>query len=317
MRYYLTVMRDALFSALIVLKYLVPFYFLAELLIYLGALPYLAPFFSPFAMWLDLRPDAALVIACGLLFNLYAAIAVGVALDLSPYEWTILGLFLGIAHSLVVETAVARQLGIKWWYALLLRIGVALLASVPVQFIPASFIRGAAKSVDAVNITVTHYDSLLDMLIHTSFDLLILSGQLILVVAGIVLFMRWIKSLPFMRRMNQRAVVIFPIFTGVILGITYGAGVLINECRSGALSPKQVFGVATFLLLCHAVFEDTLLFVLFGADALVIIVIRTIISVLVTLCLYLTVSRFALLGIVLHSVPLALGKTNDTLHKPA
>jgi hypothetical protein len=32
------------------------------------------------------------------------------------------------------------------------------------------------------------------------------------------------------------------------------------------MSNKDVFFVATFLMICHAIIEDTLLFVIFGAD---------------------------------------------------
>jgi uncharacterized membrane protein len=55
---------------------------------------------------------------------------------------------------------------------------------------------------------------------------------------------------------------------------------LINEVRSGAMSKKDVFFVATFLMICHAIIEDTLLFVIFGADFTMVVLIRTIAAII-------------------------------------
>ena len=59
-----------------------------------------------------------------------------------------------------------------------------------------------------------------------------------------------------------------------MFGISYGAGVLIPQAQSGELSRKQVFLTALFLCMCHAVIEDTLLFVLVGANAWVVVLTR-------------------------------------------
>jgi len=64
---------------------------------------------------------------------------------------------------------------------------------------------------------------------------------------------------------------IFPLITGLIFGISYGAGVLIPQGRSGELDARQIFLVAAFLTICHAVLEDTLLFVVIGGRGWVMI----------------------------------------------
>jgi len=77
---------------------------------------------------MGLNPQTSLSIAAGILFNLYAAIAFAAPLGLSPYEWTILGLFLGIAHALPVENTIMKKLGIPHIYSTILRIGVGTIA---------------------------------------------------------------------------------------------------------------------------------------------------------------------------------------------
>ena len=64
---------------------------------------------------------------------------------------------------------------------------------------------------------------------------------------------------------------IFPLLAGLCFGISYGAGVLLDEARQGRLEGKQTFLVAAYLGICHAVFEDTLLFVAIGASGLLLV----------------------------------------------
>jgi len=53
---------------------------------------------------------------------------------------------------------------------------------------------------------------------------------------------------------------------GVTLGLSFGAGLLIREARSGQLTRRDVFLTMGFLGLCHSLIEDTLLILLLGAD---------------------------------------------------
>ena len=53
---------------------------------------------------------------------------------------------------------------------------------------------------------------------------------------------------------------------GLTLGLTFGGGLLIQEARSGKLSPKDILMTIAFLSLCHSLIEDTLLLLLLGAD---------------------------------------------------
>lgn len=70
------------------------------------------------------------------------------------------------------------------------------------------------------------------------------------------------------RRLGLGEASVVPLVAGLVLGIVYGAGVLIEEARAGAMSRREVFLLALFLCTCHAVIEDTLLFVVMGADPL-------------------------------------------------
>lgn len=74
---------------------------------------------------------------------------------------------------------------------------------------------------------------------------------------------------------------VFPLLAGLSFGITYGAGVLMEESKQGRLEGKQTFLVASYLGICHAVFEDTLLFVAIGASGLLLVIPRLIAACIV------------------------------------
>lgn len=64
---------------------------------------------------------------------------------------------------------------------------------------------------------------------------------------------------------------IYPLLAGIIFGISYGGGVLIGESNSGRIRGDQKFLVALYLGLCHAVFEDTLIFASLGANGIIVL----------------------------------------------
>jgi hypothetical protein len=73
-------------------------------------------------------------------------------------------------------------------------------------------------------------------------------------------------------RIRKESVV--ALFVGIIFGIAYGGGVLLEEKRSGALNRRDALLVGIFLSLSHALIEDTLLFVAIGADWVVVLLVR-------------------------------------------
>lgn len=73
-----------------------------------------------------------------------------------------------------------------------------------------------------------------------------------------------------------------PLLAGIILGIIYGAGIIDDLTKRENVSRQQVFLVAIFLSMCHAVFEDTGLFLMLGANIFWITIPRFIIAGLIT-----------------------------------
>ncbi|TCO69691.1 nucleoside recognition domain-containing protein [Marinisporobacter balticus] len=86
----------------------------------------------------------------------------------------------------------------------------------------------------------------------------------------------------FIKLFNVSKAAIFPLLVGIIFGISYGAGVIIQSSKEGNLTKKDLILLATFLVTCHAVVEDTLLFVAIGANGTVLLGLRLIMAIGIT-----------------------------------
>ena len=80
----------------------------------------------------------------------------------------------------------------------------------------------------------------------------------------------------------------FPLAVGIIFGISYGAGVLIKSSEDGEIDSRSLFIISIFLAACHAIVEDTLLFVAVGANGVIIVLMRVVIAFIATI----VISRF-------------------------
>jgi hypothetical protein len=277
---YKTSLQTSLKSSIIILKLVIPIYIIADILFFYNLLSHVSFLFEPITSVLHLPPETALSIVSGMLLNLYAAIAFAAPLDLSPKEWTILAIYLGICHALLVETAVMKKIGISKLYSVLLRIGVGLFVGVLTTFLPNSLFQN-----EKINHAVPKevFSSLFDLLSNSITQAITLSIQIIILITLLIFVLDFIKSLEFVKNYSNKVNSAFSITIGVILGITYGAGILISEYEKNTLSKQDILFIGTFLMICHAIIEDTLLFVIFGANIWVIVGMRVIFAFLFAL----------------------------------
>ncbi|MGR6835485.1 nucleoside recognition domain-containing protein [Syntrophomonas erecta] len=109
-------------------KVMVPVYIVVTLLKYTPVLPWISDRMVPIMHLVGLPGEASVPLVMGYFLNIYAAIGAMLPLGLSIKEITILGAMLLLAHSLPMETAVAKKTGVKVFSLVMVRIVLSFLA---------------------------------------------------------------------------------------------------------------------------------------------------------------------------------------------
>src|SRR5690606_27933798 len=91
------------------------------------------------------------------------------------------------------------------------------------------------------------------------------------------------KLAPFTKVIGVQPNASMTLVAGLVIGLAYGAGVMIQAVREDGVSKKDATLVFIFLVACHAVIEDTLLFVPLGIPVLPLLIIRLITAFVLTI----------------------------------
>ncbi|MCT4564443.1 MAG: nucleoside recognition protein [Maledivibacter sp.] len=75
----------------------------------------------------------------------------------------------------------------------------------------------------------------------------------------------------------------FPLAIGLVFGLAYGAGIIIQSAKEGNLDKRSLILVSIFLVCCHAVIEDTLIFVAVGANGFLLLTMRLVTALVLTI----------------------------------
>ena len=264
-------LKLALSSSWTIIKLVIPIYILADILYFYNTLSYISFLAEPFTSILGLPPETSLAIISGMFLNLYAAVAFAAPLDLDPKQWSILAIYLGVCHSLIVESMIIKKLGISNIYSYMLRFVGGIFIAYSATFIPKEYFNSTIVS---EIFQKENYTTLYDLLINSIYNAALLTIKIIILITILIFIIDYIKNMKFIKNSQKNINKSFSIVVGIFLGITYGAGVLLNEANN--LKKNDLFYIATFLMICHAIIEDTLLFVIFGADFTIVVIIRTI-----------------------------------------
>jgi hypothetical protein len=70
---------------------------------------------------------------------------------------------------------------------------------------------------------------------------------------------------------------------GLTIGLAYGAGVMHQAAKEDGVSKRDLYLAFIFLVSCHAVVEDTLIFVPLGIPVLPLLIIRLVTAIFLTM----------------------------------
>lgn len=273
-------------------KFIFPITFFVTLLQFTPVLPWLIDMIAPLMSVLGLPGEAAIPLVLGTMLNLYSGIAGILSLELTVKEVFTLAVMLSFAHSMFIETAVALRVGVKLWVVLTVRFGLAIVSALAIRFLwnggdeIAKYGLMPEKAADP--------EGWGEIIVHAlqtaSFGIL----QLILIVFPLMIVVQYLRDYGFLAKFSERlapftkVIGVAPntsttLVTGLVIGLAYGAGVMIQAVQEDGVSKRDATLVFIFLVACHAVVEDTLIFMPLGIPILPLLLIRVVTAFVLTM----------------------------------
>ncbi|MFF2877125.1 nucleoside recognition domain-containing protein [Gottfriedia sp. NPDC057991] len=245
---------------------------------------------EPLMSFIGLKGDAALVLVLGNVLNLYAALGAMLPMDLTVKEALILAVMLSFSHNLFVETTVATAVGVRASFVVLVRIGFAILSAICIHFFWSGGTEIVHKGIAvAESANQTGWDIVYTAIISSLMGILnlikiVFPLMLVIQIAKDFGWMNYItKALsPFTKLIGVEAKAGVTLAAGLFFGLAFGAGVMIQAVKEDGVSKRDLYLVFLFLVACHAVVEDTLLFIPLGIPVLYLFLIRFFVALVVT-----------------------------------
>ncbi|TDT72325.1 hypothetical protein EV215_0125 [Hypnocyclicus thermotrophus] len=287
-------------------KILLPLSIFIKILQLTNSIDYILGLFLPIAKITGISTELATVWITAMLTNIY-----GGFITLSSFaknnvftvaDITVLATMILLAHTMFLETAILKKAGGKSLYIVLLRVGSAILVGSVFNFIfktfnilnyPANII-WKSKS---VNFTINEFIfSQIKSFFYIFFIIfLILTMMDIFEKIGVLkLINKLLNPLLALLGISDKGININLI--ALVLGISYGGAILIEESSSGELSTRDITYSIIFISLCHAIIEDSLLMLTIGANFIWITIGRffyTIVFLIIFNKIYLKIINFS------------------------
>ena len=116
-------------------KIIIPIYIIMTFLQHTPLLDYISELFTPIMTIFGLPGDAAIVLVFGNVINIAAAIAALTTLTLTTKQITIIAVMISFSHSLILETAVSKKIGVSVVMVVMIRITLAVISGILLNLI--------------------------------------------------------------------------------------------------------------------------------------------------------------------------------------
>lgn len=274
-------------------KVIFPITLIVTILQFTPILPWIINLFEPVMGIFGLSGEAAVPLVMGNVLNLYAGIAAIISFDFTVKEVFIMAIMLSFSHNLFVESAVATKVGVKWWVIVSVRLGLATISA----FIINLFWNGGSEL--AQYGMITKEDPILnnwgEIALHGMETAILAIVQLAMIVIPLMIviqFMRekgWLHKLsdllaPCMKLLGMNRNTSMTMVAGLTVGLAFGAGLMIQAVKEDGVSKRDMYLALIFLVACHAVIEDTLIFIPLGIPVWPLLLIRITAAILLTIC---------------------------------
>jgi hypothetical protein len=253
--------------------------------------------------------------------NLYSGIIVFLSLadslHLNVAQVTVLSTVMLVAHALPIEVKIAQSAGTRFVFQALIRIGGGFVLgwalhmmywlSGTLQEANTIFWQGEAPVQPSLPEWALGQVKNLILIFVIIFVLVALMRIMhrLRIVDGLIWLLR-----PVLRFLGIGREAATLTIIGMVLGLTYGGGLIIQESKSGNVQAQDVFSSLTLMGLTHSLIEDTVLFSLLGAHLSGILWARLLFSLLAVALLVRLIPRLP--GSFVHRFLFA-GQTRDAV----
>ncbi|GMB82979.1 nucleoside recognition domain-containing protein [Shinella zoogloeoides] len=284
--------RETLDIYWVLVRITVPIALLTELLSRMGVIEAITPAFAPVMNLVGLPPELGLAWLTGVLIGIWGAVPLIFTLvplsSLSVADVTIFSALILFAHALPIEQKIIQQAGPDMIVTTILRLAGGLLYGFLLHQI-FSVTGWLSEPVDPAWIPISatpdwieYLWGLAETMVWMFIILVTLSWGLDILKATGILGLLMKALSPVLRLAGIRGEAEHLTAVGLFLGISYGAGLLIREAQSGAVSPRQIFLSCVFMGFAHSVIEDTLIVLALGADIYSVLAGRVVFAVVAT-----------------------------------
>lgn len=285
-------------------KIMVPVMVAVKVAVMLGLIGVLSAVFEPLMTLVGLPQEMGLVWATAALVNIYggAAALIGVLPEapLTVAQITVLLSMILAFHSIPVEQRVCQKAGTSIIFTTALRFGAAMLYGAVLNGIYL-WLDVLQQPVEIAWLPSTSPDAgWMEWLENSAISL---AGVFVIIV-GLMLILRIFDVLgvtelcaralqPALRFMGMSKDATPIAIVGVLLGLSYGGGLIIREAKAGHMSPRDILLSVSLLAICHSMIEDTLFMLALGGDWTGIVAGRIVFSVI----------AMAILAKIIHALP--------------
>ena len=269
-------LKEAGEVSLILFRIMVPVIIVVKVLQELDLIRYIAGTMAPVMQLAGLPGSMGLVWVTAMATNTYGGIAAFVAtapqLHMSVAQITVIASMILVAHSLPVEITIARKAGVRIPFSIPFRIvcGFILGFLLNLIFRAGSFLGQEGR----ILWETTTADPALGEWALVKLKSLVTLYVVVLVLLFLLKVLDHLGITKLMNRMLKPLLTSMGIgesaatitIVGLVLGISYGGGLVIKGARSGTIPTRDVFYAVSLMCLAHAMIEDSFLMMSLGAS---------------------------------------------------
>jgi len=313
---FLQAVKDGIFkalrTALMLFRIMIPISLGITLLRHTDFFMWLAEKIEPAMRIFGLPGEAVVPIVVGAFSDEYAVVAAMNGFPFDMAQITIIAMITLAFHALPIETVISRKIGMPAFRIGVFRLGLAIFTGIVVALLGAAFLGGnmpgqTPVGFDGIGVPAVQSTGIFDagpevilpqMGLGVVRMILIVLRVLIPLMVGIELMMVYniieamAEKMGFFRRLlGIGKDALLPLLIGLLLGVTFGAGAIMELSRERPLPKRDLALVAVFIFACHGLIEGAYLLTLAGGNLFILIFVRLGIAVGVTAAAAHTVLR--------------------------